>query len=108
MTDNSKKNSEEGPLLAEKFTLEVMERGRLKRLEFASEEDRAGWNKAFKKSKWYTPYFLVGVGINLLLYKLGVDLARNILLGALVGVAVPLGTMFLLTELHYQVFIKNR
>ena len=94
--------------MPEMVTLEVEERGRKKRLEFASEEDRIGWNKAFLKSKWYTPYFLVGIGINGLMYWLGVDLARNIGVGALVGLGVPLIAMFGLTELHYHLFLSNK
>ncbi len=93
--------------MSEKATLEVVERGRKKNMEFSSEEDRLGWQKAYKKSKWYTPYFLLGVGINVLLYKLGVDLSSNIPLGLLVGVGVPMITMFGLTELHYRLSMSK-
>lgn len=75
-------------------------------LEFATEEEREGWRKAFKKSKLYTPYFLVGVGVNFLLYFAGLDLSRNILWGGIVGLAVPMVTMFGLSELHYRLFMK--
>lgn len=84
-------------------TMEVVERGRVKRMEFASEEDRLGWEKAYRKSKWYTPYFLLGVGINFLLYKAGLDLSRNMLVGFIIGVGIPLLSMFVLAELHYQI-----
>jgi hypothetical protein len=71
MTGKKKSEKKEEQKMSEMVTLEVVERGRKKNMEFASEEDRLGWQKAYKKSKWYTPYFLVGVGINFLLYKGG-------------------------------------
>ncbi len=85
-------------------TLEVVLRDRRRKLYFESEEDRLGWEKAYRQSKWYTPYFLLGVVINLVLYKAGLDLSRNIFLGFAVGVGVPIASMFLLTELHYRLF----
>lgn len=88
-------------------TLEVIERDRRRQLEFESEEERIGWEKAFRKSKWYPFYFLLGVVFNLILYKAGLDLARNILLGSVVGIGVPIASMFLLTELHYRLFIAR-
>ncbi len=77
-------------------------------LEFASEEDRRGWEKAYRKSKLYTPYFLCGVGVNFILYFMGLDLTGNLFLGALVGLAIPLASMFLLAELHYRLLIENK
>ncbi len=82
-------------------------RGGTRRLEFQSEEDKQQWEKAYRKSKWFVPYFLVGIGINFLLYKLGLDLSNNLFFGFLVGVGVPILTMFTLTELHYRVFFKR-
>jgi hypothetical protein len=98
-----------GRMMDEKkrVTLELIEKDRRRELEFESEEDRIGWETAYRKSKWYLPYFLLGVVFNLLLYKAGLDLARNILLGSLVGIGVPIATMFLLTELHYRLFIAK-
>jgi len=90
------------------ITLDVRGRGKTTRLEFASEADRAGWERAYRKSRWYLPYFFVGVGINFLLYFAGLDLSRNILLGSLVGLAVPMTTMLLLTELHFYLLDRKR
>ncbi len=91
----------------EKATLEVIERNRRREMEFESEEERLGWQKAYRKSKWYTPYFLVGIGINLLLYRAGLDLSKNIPLGLIVGVGIPIFTMFVFTEIHYRLFIEK-
>lgn len=91
-----------------KYVLEITRGHRKYRLEFKSEEDMLNWEKAYRKSRLYIPYFLVGVGVNLLLYKAGLDLSRNLLLGALVGLAVPFATMFLFAELHYRLFLSRR
>lgn len=88
-----------------RVTLEVMEKDRIRRYNFASEEDKEMWKKMSKKRKLYTPYFLLGVGINLLLYKAGLDLSRDLILGPVVGIGVPMLTMFALAELHYRVFM---
>ncbi|HBX22738.1 MAG TPA: hypothetical protein DEF34_03730 [Desulfotomaculum sp.] len=82
-------------------------KGGKRRLEFQSHEDMHNWEKAYRKSKWLVPYFLVGVGINFILYGIGVDLSRNLGLGFLVGVGVPLVTMFLFSELHYRLFYRK-
>jgi len=79
-----------------------------RRLEFQSQEDMHNWEKAYRKSKWFIPYFFVGVGVNLILYNIGVDLSRNLGLGFLVGVGVPITTMFLGSELHYRVFYGKK
>jgi hypothetical protein len=92
---------------AERVTLEVVEKTRRRRLEFESEEEKEGWEKAFHKSKWYTPYFLLGVLINFILYRAGLDLSGNILHGMVVGTGVPIATMFIFTELHYRYFIQK-
>lgn len=92
----------------EKVTMEIMEKKRRREMEFQSEEERLGWEKAYRKSKWYTPYFLVGVGINYLLYRAGLNLSQNILVGFIVGVGVPIVSMFGLTELHYHFFTQRR
>lgn len=91
-----------------KHVLEITRGYRKYRLEFKSEEDMLNWEKAYRKSRLYIPYFLAGVGVNLLLYKAGLDLSRNLLLGAFVGLAVPFSTMFLFSELHYRLFMARR
>lgn len=96
-----KSNGKAGEEVSERSTLIVREKGKTVRLEFKSDEDRKGWERAYRKSRWYTFYFLCGVGINFLLYWAGLDLSRNIFMGALVGLAVPVASMLLLTELHF-------
>lgn len=103
----SKKNKPDAGAAAERVTLEVVEKDRKRRMVFESDEDRLGWEKASRKGKWYTPYFLLGVLINYLLYRAGLDLARNILWGMIVGTGIPLFTMFFGTELHYRLFIEK-
>ncbi|MCL6447950.1 MAG: hypothetical protein K6U04_07330 [Armatimonadetes bacterium] len=76
--------------------------GKYRRYEFDSEEDKAEWEKLYRKSKLFMPYFLVGVGINFLLYFAGLDLSKNIMLGALVGLGIPLASMYLFSELHFR------
>jgi len=100
------KNKKAGEGMTKPVTLEVRKGRKTVRLEFASEADRDGWQRAYRKSRWYVFYFLVGVSINFLLYFAGLDLSRNILLGALVGLAVPVAAMLLLTELH--VYLQDR
>lgn len=92
----------------QKITLEVIEKNRKRVLEFASEEDKRGWEKAYRKSKLHIPYFLGGIGVNFLLYLGGLDLSRNIFLGALIGLAIPMASMFFLSELHYRLFIEKK
>jgi len=105
--ENKQQKAGEG--MTKPVTLEVRERGKTVRLEFASESDRDGWQRAYRKSRWYMFYFLVGVSGNFVLYFAGLDLSRNILLGALVGLAVPVASMLLLTELHlYLLDRKSR
>lgn len=89
------------------ITLDIADKRRTRRLKFASEEDRIGWEKAYRKSKLFIPYFLVGIAINFILYLSGLDLSGNLLLGGLVGMIVPMATMFLLSELHYRIFHEN-
>lgn len=88
-------------------TLEVRKGRKIMRMEFASEADRDGWQHVYRKSRWYTFYFLVGVGINFLLYLAGLDLDRQLFWGALVGIGVPLISMFTLTELHFWMLDKR-
>ncbi|MCL6639126.1 MAG: hypothetical protein K6T80_05515 [Firmicutes bacterium] len=88
-------------------TLDIVERRRTRRLKFNSEEDKRGWEKAYRKSKLYMPYFLLGVGINFILYLSGLDLAKNLLLGGTIGIAVPMAAMFILSELHYRIFYEE-
>jgi len=90
------------------YTLDIVERKKKRRLNFASEEDKRGWEKAYRKSKLFIPYFMVGIGINFLLYLSGLDLSQNLFLGGLVGMVVPMATMFLLSELHYRIFYENK
>ncbi|MCL6635830.1 MAG: hypothetical protein K6T29_08720 [Peptococcaceae bacterium] len=99
----SEKNDRPGNVI----TLDIVERRRKRRLYFASEEDKKGWEKAYRKSKLFIPYFLVGIGINFILYLSGLDLSKNLLLGGLVGMLVPMAAMFLLSELHYRIFYEN-
>lgn len=106
---SGKNKSKVGDNVSEQYTLEVKKRGnKMLRLEFESDEDRRGWERAYRKSRFYTLYFMVGVGINFLLYYAGLDLSRNILLGAAMGLAVPLTSMFTLTELHFYLLNKKR
>lgn len=105
--EGSTKQQKAGERMTKPVTLEVRERGKTVRLEFASEADRDGWQRAYRKSRWYMFYFLVGVSINFLLYFAGLDLSRNILLGALVGLAVPVTAMLLLTELHFYLLDRK-
>lgn len=91
----------------EKHTLEVKIGPRkYRRYEFNSAEDKAEWEKLYRKSKLYIPYFLVGAGINLLLYFAGLDLSKNLFMGTIVGLGVPLASMYVFSELHYR--IANR
>jgi len=101
-------SSEKTPLNTHVLEIPVPgKKGGKRRLEFQSCEDMHKWEKAYCKSKWLIPYFLVGVGINLVLYRIGVDLSRNLGLGFLVGVGIPLVTMFLCSELHYRLFYRK-
>ena len=106
--NDSEQIQEEKQQGQEPVTLEVRKGRKIMRMEFASEEDRAGWERTYRKSRWYTLYFLVGVGINLLLYLAGLDLDRQLFWGALVGIGVPLISMFLLTELHFWLLARLR
>lgn len=92
----------------EPIVLEIKRGKKIRRMEFASEEDRIGWDKAYRKSKLYIPYFLVGIGINFLLYFAGLDLAKNLFMGALVGLVIPLASMYGLAELHHRFFIEKK
>ncbi len=82
--------------------------GRYRRYYFKSEEEKHLWYRMQKKSKLYIPYFLLGVGINFILYFSGVDLSRNILWGALVGLGVPFASMFLFSEIHFRIRYGNK
>ncbi len=90
----------------EKFTLEVVEKNKRRQLEFVSEEDKKGWEKANRKRKLYMPYYALGFGINILLYNLG--LRPNIVWGMVIGVGIPMGFMVLFAELHYRYFMGRR
>ncbi|MBS4032666.1 MAG: hypothetical protein KGZ63_14795 [Clostridiales bacterium] len=100
-----KKGPKEGATNS-KVVIEVQQRDKVRKMEFESEEERLGWQKAYRKSKWYTPYFLLGVFFNYLLYRTGFNPA-NIGWGMLIGVGVPMATMFIFTELHYRLFIMK-
>ena len=89
-------------------TLEIEDKRKTRIYEFTSKEERDLWYRAYCKRKLYTPYFLLGVGINALLYKAGLDLSNDILMGAIVGLSVPFACMFLLSELHFKItYEKN-
>ncbi len=88
----------------EKVTLDVKEKGKIRRFRFASEDEKQHWQKYMKKRRLYIPYFLVGIGINLLLYRAGLDLSRDLLWGPIAGLGIPMATMLALTELHYRLF----
>ncbi len=92
----------------EKVTLDVQEKGKIRRYEFVSEEEKEIYQEMMKKRKLYTPYFLLGVGINLLLYYFGLDLSRQMLWGFIVGIGIPIITMFGFAELHYRFIILPR
>lgn len=105
---NDAEQQQEGTQIVQQpATLEVKKGRKRVRLEFASEADRDGWQKAYRKTRWYTFYFLVGVGVNFLMYFAGLDLSRQIFWGALVGIGVPLSSMFLLTELHFYLLDRR-
>lgn len=107
--NGNKNKNKAGDKVSGQYTLEVKQkRNKVVRMEFATEEDRRGWERAYTKSRFYTLYFMVGVGINFVLYYAGLDLSRNILLGAAVGLAVPLASMFALTELHFYLLDKKK
>ncbi len=91
-----------------KITLEVAEKDKIRRYEFVSEEEKEIYKEMMKKRKLYTPYFLLGIGINLLLYYFGLDLSRHMLWGFVVGVGIPMITMFGFAELHYRFIILPR
>lgn len=92
----------------EPITLEIRSGRKIRRMEFASEEDRIGWEKAYRKSKLYIPYFLAGIGINFLLFFAGLDLSKNLFMGALAGLAIPLASMYIFAELHYRLFMEKK
>ncbi|MGQ9825244.1 MAG: hypothetical protein ACUVSK_09640 [Desulfotomaculales bacterium] len=92
----------------QKYTLDVKIGPRkYRRYEFSSAEDRAQWERLYKKSRLFMPYFLAGVVINILLYLGGLDLSKNLVLGALVGLGVPLTTMYLFSEIHFRLAGKR-
>lgn len=92
----------------QKHTLDVkIGPKKYRRYEFKSEEDKDQWEKLYRKSRLFMPYFLLGIGINFLLYFAGLDLSKNIILGAFVGLAIPFASMYLLSELHYRIAEKR-
>ena len=80
--------------------------GKYRRYEFDSEEDMREWEQIHRKSRLYIPYFLVGVGINLILHFAGLNLGKNIVMGSLVGMGVPFASMYLFSELHFRIARK--
>ncbi|UMZ73596.1 hypothetical protein [Natranaerofaba carboxydovora] len=89
-------------------TLEIKDKRKTRIYEFTSKEERDLWYRAYCKRKLYTPYFLLGVGINALLYKAGIDLSQDILLGFIVGIGIPFACMFLLSEIHFKLTYEKR
>lgn len=86
--------------MSKQLKLDVKRGNRIMSMEFDTEEDRRGWERAYRKSRLYTLYFMVGVGINFIFYFAGLDLSRNLLLGGVMGLAVPVAAMLGFTELH--------
>ena len=92
----------------QKHTLDVkIGPHKYRRYEFKSAEDKAEWEKLYRKSRLFIPYFMAGVIINVLLYLAGLDLSKNIFLGALVGIGIPFASMYLFSELHYRIVSKQ-
>lgn len=83
-------------------------RNQYRRYYFETEMEKREWEKMHKKSKLYIPYFLLGIAINFGLYFVGVDLKSNILAGALVGLGVPLASMYILSELHFRILQRRK
>ncbi|MCF8054422.1 MAG: hypothetical protein K9K75_04295 [Deltaproteobacteria bacterium] len=66
-----------------------------------AKQKRDSWEQ--QRRKWYNLYFFVGIGINFLLYftkPFGFDPSGSIFWGSLLGIAIPLVTMFLCVALH--------
>lgn len=80
-----------------------MSPGSYRRLYFKDEREKQLWFRMHKKSKLYIPYFLMGVGINFVLYFSGLDLSRDLLMGGLVGLGIPFTSMFLFSEIHFRI-----
>lgn len=89
-------------------TLEIKEKNKVRVYKFASKEERDLWYKAYRKKRLYTPYFLVGVAFNALLYRAGLNVGEDILLGFIVGLGLPFVTMLVFSELHFKyLYEKN-
>ncbi|HSW36002.1 MAG TPA: hypothetical protein VLH18_05295 [Candidatus Limnocylindrales bacterium] len=106
--ENDANSKKVGERMAGPVTLDIKGRGKKVRLEFASETDRDNWQRASQKRPWYIFYFFLGIGINFLMYFAGLDLSRNIFLGALVGMGVPLSSMFLFTVVHFYLLDRKK
>lgn len=102
------KEKEASEKVSELIKLEVKRGNRIMRLEFLTEEDRKNWERAYRKSRLYMLYFMVGVGINFILYYAGLDISRNLLLGGIVGLAVPVAAMLGFTELHVYLLERKK
>lgn len=62
------------------------------------------WEKS--RRKWYNIYFFSGIGINFIIYFTkpgGFDPSGSIFLGSLLGLGIPITTMFLFTYIHKKV-----
>ena len=97
-----------GETVSEQLKLDVKRGKRIMSMEFATGEDRRGWERAYRKSRLYTLYFMLGVGINFIFYFAGLDLSRNLLLGGAMGLAVPVATMLVFTELHLYLMDRKK
>ena len=54
---------------------------------------------------WYMIYLCAGVGINFLIHftkPFGLNPGESILLGSLLGLGIPLATMFSLSYIHHK------
>lgn len=99
-----------------KTTHEHETNGIIRRTQFKTEEDKEAYVKWLQKSRYYMKYFFLGVGLNFLIYHLGMNyypeiiylVASNVNTGFFVGLGVPMAVMFLGAELHYKIKEKGK
>lgn len=59
-----------------------------------------------KKRMWYYIYLAIGVGINFVIHyttPYGIDPGKSIFWGSLLGLGIPLVTMFILSYIHQKI-----